>query len=66
MKRYKISGCRIRCEMDSKELIGDVERQYRLFKQRCERNPFPEESDLLWRAYYNGWIEGRADILKRD
>lgn len=41
--------------IDSKELIGRVRARYQELKaKRWE-----------WKGFYNGWLEGRADLLKR-
>ena len=50
-------------QINSTELIGDVEKMYMKFLNRVSDNPFPYECDILWRAYYNGWIEGRANLM---
>lgn len=48
--------------IDSKMLIGDVEEWFKRFQDRTDREPFPEGSEI-WRAYYNGWIEGRMILV---
>ena len=40
-------------------MIGDVEKSFERFLDRQTtllRDP-------LWQAYYNGWLEGRGDML---
>lgn len=47
---------------DSTSVIGNVEQSFDAYTEReNERGPFP--GNPLWRAYYNGWIEGRMDML---
>jgi len=51
-------GCT--CEgWDSKRLIGNVRESFRNFSRRRKLSG----QDLEWIAYYNGWIEGRGDML---
>lgn len=49
---------------DSKRIIGNVHQAYEHFKARNARKfeDFPER-DREWVAFYNGWLEGRIDML---
>jgi len=44
---------------DSKRMIGEVKKEFEVFKQR----PIHPLQDPLWIAFYNGWLEGRSDML---
>lgn len=44
---------------DSERMIGDVEKSFKRFMDR--QNSLLR--DPLWQAYYNGWLEGRGDML---
>lgn len=44
---------------DSQRMIGDVKTAFQHFKER----PIHPLQDPLWIAFYNGWLEGRGDML---
>ena len=44
---------------DSQRMIGDVERSFQRFLDR-QTSLF---RDPLWQAFYNGWLEGRGEML---
>lgn len=44
---------------DSQRMIGDVEKSFRYFQARRKI----QGQDPEWIAYYNGWLEGRGDML---
>lgn len=46
---------------DSKRMIGNVEESFENYMDRQTR-PYLGE-DPIWKAYYNGWLEGRGDML---
>lgn len=49
---------------DSKKVIGTVHLSFIHFKEReSERGKF--HGDPLWHAYYNGWLEGRLEMLRQ-
>lgn len=48
--------------VDSTQLIGDVKERWRQLRERGEDGPHALTEDP-WRSFYNGWIEGRADLL---
>jgi len=52
---------------DSKRIIGNVKEMFQHFEDR-ERERGVEvgsrkHGDIVWRAFYNGWLEGRGDML---
>jgi len=47
------------CGWDSKRLIGNVRESFMNFSRRRKLSG----QDPEWIAYYNGWIEGRGDML---
>jgi hypothetical protein len=44
---------------DSQRMIGNVKKEFEWFKER----PIHPSQDPLWIAFYNGWLEGRGDML---
>ena len=44
---------------DSKRMIGKVHESFRNYMNRM----YHLEENPLWNAYYNGWLEGRGDML---
>lgn len=42
-------------EINSTEMIGRVEERFK----ELERYGFD------WRSFYNGWLEGRADLMRK-
>jgi len=45
---------------DSTRVIGDVKEMYRHYTNR----PLWYDVDIRWHAYYNGWLEGRLEMLR--
>lgn len=44
---------------DSKRMIGNVKESFDHYMDRQTRL----YDNTIWRAYYNGWLEGRGDML---
>ena len=44
---------------DSQRMIGDVKKSFQHFQTRRKI----QGQDPEWIAYYNGWLEGRGDML---
>lgn len=44
---------------DSTRMIGKVKESYKNYLDRQTRL----HDDPLWNAFYNGWLEGRGDML---
>ena len=44
---------------DSQRMIGKVEESYEKYRDRQTHL----YDDPIWSAYYNGWLEGRGDML---
>lgn len=47
---------------DSRRVIGEVRRRYADWDTRSMRNPTGRN---LYTAFYNGWLEGRMDLLRQ-
>ncbi len=47
---------------DSRRVIGEVRRRYSEWDTRSMRNPTGRN---LYAAFYNGWLEGRLDMLRQ-
>ena len=45
---------------DGRRVIGEVKRRYSEWDTRSMRNPTGRN---LYAAFYNGWLEGRLDML---
>ena len=45
---------------DSRRVVGEVRRRYSEWDTRSMRNPTGRN---LYAAFYNGWLEGRLDML---
>ncbi len=46
---------------DSRRVIGDIKSRYSEWDTRSTRNPTGRN---LYAAFYNGWLEGRLDMLQ--
>jgi hypothetical protein len=46
---------------DSTRMIGDVDRYYKNFKEN--HRDYNGRISREWLAFYNGWLEGRLDML---
>jgi hypothetical protein len=44
---------------DSKRMIGNVKESFKNYLDRQTRLL----DDPVWNAFYNGWLEGRGDML---
>ena len=47
---------------DSRRVVGEVRRRYSEWDTRSMRNPTGRN---LYAAFYNGWLEGRLDMLRQ-
>ena len=52
-------GVKIMKGWDSTRMIGKVKESYKNYLDRQTRL----HDDPLWNAFYNGWLEGRGDML---
>ena len=44
-------------------ILGDYLKPFENYKKSVESNPYPESTpqmDIIARAYFNGWIDGRT------
>jgi len=59
IKLFSDGGC---SQMNSTELIGNVEAEYEQFMEHELRRKMPI---TYWTCFYGGWIAGRFDMLGR-